>query len=62
MQVCVFFMQINIVMVVLENFCLSSATKFDRLQNTRASYNGNTPASQAGAVGSIPIARSSFLH
>lgn len=26
----------------------------------RASYNGNTQASQACAVGSIPIARSSF--
>ena len=27
----------------------------------RASYNGNTLASQARAVGSIPIARSNFL-
>lgn len=28
----------------------------------RASYNGNTLASQASAVGSIPIARSTFLN
>ena len=40
--------------------CLLISAIYRKILTVRASYNGNTLASQASAVGSIPIARSNY--